>query len=443
MSERKQLELGKAPNTFIYQVLGMGIAIPYAKLRYGIHVKRDKAVCRMKGPLVCVGNHPSYLDPLVMAAALYGRKINFVAGAYLFRNRIIGPAFAAGGCIPKVQFRSDSRAVKAMLTVLKNKGTLGIFPEGTRFVDGTSIIIDNALARMIKKTNSGVAFLESNGAYSTWPRWSTNSHRRGRIEARIKKVLTVEEVEAMSLDDLQAIMLEQTKYNEYEWLRSNPRVFHSKAIAAGAENIAYACPRCEKLLVMESEKDVLRCKACGNQARMDSCGFLHQVSDTDKVFGDLHLWTQWERARMMARIQEPGFSMAEKTKLLLPWGEYEYREVGEGEIRIENGQVLYHGTQCAIEDGISYTKKELKMAKRSRENEKDLSALKNAPVVTKTFAVSKIRGLSAEYGRRFELTETGGLINRFIPENGQSIFGMQIAIHCLQELTAAAPDISE
>ena len=436
MSERKQLQLGKTPSTFIFQICGLGIVVPFACLRYGIHVKRNKAVAKMEGPLVLVGNHPSYLDPFVMARAVYGRKINLVAGAFLFRDRFIGPLFAAGGCIPKVQFHSDARAVKAMLTVLKNKGTLGIFPEGTRFVDGTSIHFDDALARMIKKTRSGVAFIESHGAYSTWPRWSTNSFRRGRIEGQVKMALTPDEVEALSLEELCSLMHEKMTYNEYDWLRKNPRVFHSKAIAAGAQNIAHACPRCEKDNVMESDKDILRCRSCGNQVRMDRSGFLHPVSEKDKAFEDLHLWSQWERNRMKASVLNPDFIIAEKTKLLLPWGEYEYREVGEGEIRIENGQISYHGTQCAIENGISYTKKELKAARKSEKSIKDRSALDNAPVVTKVFDVLKIRGISADYGKRFELIEANGQINRFIPENGQNILKIQMAIQCMQELAA-------
>ena len=436
MSDHKQLKLGKTPNTFIFSVLGLGIAVNYARFKYGIHVKKNKEVARMEGPLIFVGNHPSYLDPFVMILSVYGRKVNLVAGAFLFRDRIIGPLFALGGCIPKVQFRSDARAVKAMLTVLKNKGTLGIFPEGTRFVDGTSITFDDALSRMIKKTGSGVAFIESHGAYSTWPRWSTNSYRRGRIEGGIKLALSPQEVEKLSLEELSSLMKEQMTYNEYDWLRKNPRVFHSKAITAGAQNIAYACPRCEKDNVMESDIDILRCKACGNQMRMDSSGFLHPVGEGDKGFEDLHLWALWERDRMRTRIMNPDFSFVEKTRLLLPWGEFEYREVGEGEIRFENGQVIYHGKQCAVENGISYSKKELKAAQKSNKSAKDRTALDHAPVVTKTFDVLKIRGIGAEYGKRFELTEAGGQINRFIPENGQSIFAMQMAIQCMQEIAA-------
>jgi 1-acyl-sn-glycerol-3-phosphate acyltransferase len=434
MSEEKQLNLGVIPNSFLYRVLGLGLVLTYARIRFGIRVKNNKEVSRMKGPLVCVGNHPSYLDPMVMAAALLGRKINFVAGAFLFRDRFIGPLFAAGGCIPKVQFRSDSRAVKAMITVLKNGGTLGLFPEATRFIDGHSIVIDDALARMVKRTDSGVAFLETNGAYSTWPRWSTNKFRRGRIEGRIKKVLTQEEVMDMSVEQLHAVMMEQLHYNEYDWLRANPRTFKSKAIAAGAENVGYVCPRCEKDNVIKSDKNILYCTACGNKIRMDASGFLHPFSELDRSFDDLHIWKEWEKARMMVRVQEPGFFLEEKTLLLLPKGEYEYREVGEGVVRIEKDQIIYHGTACDLEDGIPYTKKELKAARRKKQGQIVRPSLVNAPVVTKTFSISHIRGISAEYGKRFELIETDGLINRFVIENGQRVLEMQMAIQCLKEL---------
>lgn len=434
MLNKKPLRIGRTPNTFVYNIIALGLVLPFARAYFGIHVKRDRNVCKMKGPLVCVGNHPSYLDPFVMAAAIYGRKMNIVAGAYLFRDRFIGPLFASGGSIPKVQFRSDARAVKAMLNVLKNGGTLGIFPEGTRFVDGTNISFDDGLARMIKKTNSGVAFLESHGAYMTWPRWSTNSFRRGRIEGGIKKAYSVEEVQAMSVEELQAVMLENLTYNEYDWLRGHPRRFRSKAIAAGAENIAYVCPRCESENKMVSEKDILRCTVCGNRARMDESGFFHPAGEDDKVFEDLHLWTKWERERLMARVQEPDFTFEESCRLLVPWGEFEYREVGHGVVRIENGQVVYKGTECAVENGITYSKKELKSAKRRKTSAEALKVIDTAPAVTKTFLISHIRGLSADYGKRFELTEKGGQINRFILKNGQRIFELQVIIQCLQEL---------
>lgn len=435
--EKQQLKLGHEPNWFLFHFIGEMIVVNFAKYYYGIRVKKDPVVTKMKGPLVVMGNHPSYLDPFVMAMALYGRKINFVAGAFLFRSRIIGPMFAGGGCIPKVQFRSDSRAVKAMLSVLKRGGTLGIFPEGTRFVDGTSIQVDDALARMIKKTNSGMAFLVSNGAYATWPRWSTNSFRRGRITGHISRAYSVEEVEAMTVEEVHQTMLRHLKYNENDWLRENPRTFKSKSIAAGAQNIAYVCPRCEAENATVADKDLIRCTKCGNQARMDGSYFFHPVTEQDRVLPDLHAWKEWEKDRVRLHVKDTSFVFTEPTILLRPWGEYEYREVGRGTISVKNGSIIYEGTECAIEDGITYSKKELKAARSKRNTPAEV--IEKAPVVTKSFPVEKIRGISAEYGKRFELTENGGVINRFIMQNGQRVLELQLIIQCLQEAARTMP----
>lgn len=433
MSGKRQLKIGAVPNGFIYNFCGLRIVLPYARLRYGIHVKKDKAVCEMEGPLVCMANHPSFLDPFVMAGVLFDRKINIVAGAYLFRNRIIGPLFTIGGCIPKMQFRSDSVAVKAMLTVLKRNGTLGIFPEGTRFVDGTNVTFDNALAKLVKKTDSAVCFIESHGAYMTWPRWSTNSIRRGRIEGRVRKAYTVEEVKAMTVDELQTVMLENLTYNEYDWLRVHPMTYKSKAIAAGAENIAYVCPRCEAENKMVSEKDTLRCTACGNRAKMDASGFFHPVEEDDKVFEDLHLWQNWERQRLKDKIAAANFVFEEEARLLLLFDDTAYRDVGRGVIRIENNRVVYIGTAVPVEEGVTYNKKERKSDRIRRAGVEARKKLESAPEIRKEFPISRIKGISVDYGKRFEITETGGQINRFILNNGQRIFELQIIIQSLKD----------
>ncbi len=429
-NKKKGMVFGQRPNTFYYNIIGIGIVVPIAKLLFKFKIKKDKAVTTMEGPLVCVGTHPSYLDPIIMASLLRGRKINFVAGAFLFRNRFIAPLFAKGGCIPKVQFHSDSRAVKAMLTALNNKGTLGIFPEGTRFVDGTSIAFDDALARLIYRTKSAVAFMQTNGAYSTWPRWSTNGSRPGRIEARISLVLTAEEVQNLGVEGLHRLMLDQLAYNEYQWLKQSGYTYKSKAIAAGIHNIAYGCPRCHENNVMRSEKNRLYCVACGNQVLVDNSGLFHPVGEDDRCFEDLHLWTLWQRERVRLQVAKPDFVVKAKTRLLLPYGEFDFRVVGEGEVRISGGEVIYEGTQCPVEEGADYSRKR---DKKKRIMPQISTA---APFVAKVFTISKLRGIGADYGIRFELIESGGQLNRFLLDDGQQVFEIQQTILAMKEAEA-------
>ncbi|MBR5417844.1 MAG: 1-acyl-sn-glycerol-3-phosphate acyltransferase, partial [Clostridiales bacterium] len=114
-SKKEQVEYGCVPSKFWYSFFGTRIALPVLKLRFGIKVKPDEKIKALEGPLVIVGNHPSFIDPVIMAATLRGRPINFVAGEFLFRRKIFGPVITKGGCIPKAQFRNDLRTVRAMM----------------------------------------------------------------------------------------------------------------------------------------------------------------------------------------------------------------------------------------------------------------------------------------------------------------------------------------
>ncbi|NLW89694.1 MAG: 1-acyl-sn-glycerol-3-phosphate acyltransferase [Clostridiaceae bacterium] len=426
-TDSKESSLGGVPNTFLYNGIGLGIAVTISRFVFGMKIRRDKEVVKMKGPLVCVGNHPSFLDPIIMAAVLFGRKINFVAGTFIFRNRIVGPVFAKGGAIPKTQFRSDSKAVKGMLTALKRGGTLGIFPEATRLVDGTSIHFDDALARMIKKTDSAIAVMATHGAYMTWPRWSKSGFRRGRITAEIKSVLSSEQTKEMSVEEIHEYLIEQLSYSEYDYFRDQPRKFRNKAIASGAQNVAHACPRCEKDNVMVCEKDLLICSSCGNRVRMEPTGFFHADGEADKSFPDIHQWVNWEKDRMRKRILDRDFQITENVRLLLPLDEHEFRLVGSGVLTISEGRVVYTGTQCPVEEGVDM--------KRNRAAKKGVfpDSFREGEKVEKEFPVDRLRGLKLNYGKSIELIEAGGQINRFLPDHPQRIFEMQTAIEAMRE----------
>lgn len=427
MAKSKSKEIGSEPNTFLYKVIGCGIAVTLARLVFAMKIRRDKNVVDMPGPLVCIGNHPSYLDPIVMAALLFGRKINFVAGAFIFRNRFIGPLFVSGGCIPKQQFQSDSRAVKGMLLALKRGGTLGIFPEATRFIDGTSIWFDDALARMIKKTGSAVAIMRSHGAYMTWPRWTKSGIRRGRITAGISSVLSTEQVLSMAVEDIHAYLLKELEYNEYEWFKEHPRTFKNRAIAAGAQNIAHACPRCGKDNVMTYEKHMLICTNCGNCAVMSTRGFFSPGNPDDVVFEDLHQWVEWEKSRMREAIQDPDFLIETEVTLLKPFDEHSFRQVGKGSLMVRDGRVEFFGSECDISEGLPVKKN------RIDDRLEGVGDTRTYEQTHKIFPVEQLRGIKIGYGKMIELVESGGRINRFILKEGQRTFEIQTAIQEMKD----------
>ena len=441
-TDKKQVEYGCVPSRFWYGFFGSGIVLNACRFLFGMKIRADKRIKELPGPLVIVGNHPSYIDPIIMGTALYGRPINFVAGEFLFRRPVFGRIITRGGCIPKAQYRNDIRTVKAMFRVLSRNGVLGIFPEGTRLIDGHSLPFDKGLSTLVKKAGASLVIFRSHGAYMTWPRWSESSWRRGRITAEFTDVLPKEKVEKMSVDEIYEYMRQALVYDEYEYFSGKSQVFRSGKPAAGVQNIANICPRCEKINVTEvkdgcsdetvrnkakGRKNLLVCRACGNKVIMNRYGFFEPAGAEDKCFSTLHEWTKWEQTIYAREAARPDYCLTENVELHQLCGERNYAKVGEGVLTIRNGMVTYEGTECAPEEGIVYRKGKPVRAHRSR----DLTVV--AKQVRKEFPISSMKGILMDYGLYMEIYEQGGRANRLVPRNPQRLYEIQSIVKAMKQ----------
>lgn len=88
------------------------------------------------GCLLC-GNHTRYSDPLFIVFALGRKKHPYIMGkSELFRNPILGWILTKCGVISVDRGKSDIKAIKESLRVLKDGKKLLLFPEGTRVKEG-------------------------------------------------------------------------------------------------------------------------------------------------------------------------------------------------------------------------------------------------------------------------------------------------------------------
>lgn len=87
------------------------------------------------GPLVIIANHVNAFDPVVVALALH-RPVHFLAKKELFKSRFGRWFLTKICCIPVDRDNTDRNALRSAVEVLKNGGILGVFPEGTRSLDG-------------------------------------------------------------------------------------------------------------------------------------------------------------------------------------------------------------------------------------------------------------------------------------------------------------------
>ncbi|MBI5188701.1 MAG: 1-acyl-sn-glycerol-3-phosphate acyltransferase [Nitrospirae bacterium] len=88
-----------------------------------------------KGGVIVAANHVSYLDPLVIGAALK-RRATYMAKQELFKIPLIG-IFVKSFSFPVNRDRPQPSTIKEAVSRLKEGELIVIFPEGGRSVDGS------------------------------------------------------------------------------------------------------------------------------------------------------------------------------------------------------------------------------------------------------------------------------------------------------------------
>ena len=83
-----------------------------------------------KGAIIFVGNHKHAFDPVVVMTNTK-RIVHYMAKESLFKG-LHGKILESIGIIKVYRTKSNPLAVVEAVEILKNEGTVGIFPEGTR-----------------------------------------------------------------------------------------------------------------------------------------------------------------------------------------------------------------------------------------------------------------------------------------------------------------------
>ncbi|MFC4105707.1 lysophospholipid acyltransferase family protein [Micromonospora zhanjiangensis] len=118
-----------------------GVLAPLARLLYRPTVLGREQV-PAKGPVILASNHLSFVDSVVIPL-LTPRPVVFLAKAEYFtgrglKGRLTRAFFTAIGSVPvrRGANRSALRALDAAVEVLADGRMFGIYPEGTRSLDG-------------------------------------------------------------------------------------------------------------------------------------------------------------------------------------------------------------------------------------------------------------------------------------------------------------------
>jgi 1-acyl-sn-glycerol-3-phosphate acyltransferase len=122
-----------------------------------------------KGSVLVLSNHQSYLDPMICQMASR-RGFWYIARDTLYAGPIFGRVLAQLHTIPIRRGEADIASMRKVMEKLKQGQAVGLFPEGSRTLDGKIGVIKPGVSLFSRRTGAPVVPAVIDGAFECWPR---------------------------------------------------------------------------------------------------------------------------------------------------------------------------------------------------------------------------------------------------------------------------------
>ena len=148
--------------------IGYSLLTPIMRVLFRLYYNPkiiNKEVIPKEGPILIVGNHKHIYDQCLTIMATK-RVIHYMAKKEYFDGKMAW-FFKLVGCIPVDRSIKDHNATEKALSVLRNDGAIGLFPEGTRnkTKDVFLLPFKFGTVSMAKKTNATIVPFGLTGDY--------------------------------------------------------------------------------------------------------------------------------------------------------------------------------------------------------------------------------------------------------------------------------------
>jgi len=125
-----------------------------------------------RGGVIIASNHVSYLDPIVLGVATK-RKLHFIAKKEVFNNIFSSIFFKNLNAFPVDRKKIDMPAFKKTISILEGGGVLGIFPEGTRSLNGELQELKLGVIKIAMKAGVPIIPVGIVGTHKIYPQGKT------------------------------------------------------------------------------------------------------------------------------------------------------------------------------------------------------------------------------------------------------------------------------
>lgn len=318
----------------------------------GIRVRYvDRVGDTMQTPCVVLCNHGSFIDFAYAGSLLRKKSPNFIVARLYFYQKQFGKLLRSFGCFPKSMFALDLESMKNSLKVLHSGGILAMMPEARLSTVGLFEDIQPGTYSFLKKMNVPIYSIVIHGDYLADPKWGKGLRRGSLVEATLELLLSVEELQTLSVEEIQKRVEERLSYDEFAWLKTHPEIrYRSEKMAKGLENILTTCPVCGQKYTLKTKGKSIFCETCGKIATINE----RYAFVDEKPFSNFSVWyeKQFDDLRTVIETNED-YHLASKVKLYRPSkdGKKMLRFAGDGVCNLDAKGLIYQG----IQDGEEIT----------------------------------------------------------------------------------------
>jgi len=251
--------------------------------------KRINKFDNRKQNVIVLSNHQTDIDCIYISLH-FKRTLYFLMTDSVTSNvtiyKLLDHIFAP---ITKKKGTNDSAAVRKMIQIAKEGGSIAIFPEGNRTYAEFQYPVNESISKLVKILKLPLVLFNMHGGFGVSPRFK-NKDRRGKIYGEIKKIIYPDEYRMMSDEELQKLIIDNLKVYDSE---SN-ETYKSNRRAEYLEKMLFVCPKCNQSNTLYSKGKTIICKNCGLEVEYTENLHLKSL-DPEFKYTILNDWYQMQK----------------------------------------------------------------------------------------------------------------------------------------------------
>jgi hypothetical protein len=343
----------RQPNSFFYWFYKM-VMVDFKIKKFNPKITMIDDIKRENNGAFLLWNHLSRLDHAFIVKALYPKKFNMVAGYCEFFRSHLAWAFKKQRILPKKNFCMDPVGVKAILSLIKQKGIVTMAPEGLATITGINETVITGVGHLLKHCRVPVYFARFEGQALVAPVFSSTYRYGGGCEVTIYRMFTPEDLDKLSETEIEDRLMKEFLHDDYDYQEKHHFKWDSKGKGCeGMEDICYKCPNCGEELHMVGKGDDIHCEKCGFSYHSNEYLELVPSKKIEHDFKYPSKWVLWERKCVIDEIRkDPNYSFSFETTIGTQPTDHYVKDktrstevVGEGIYTLDHQGMHYVGTK--------------------------------------------------------------------------------------------------